>query len=122
VETNNGIEVFYARERPQWRKWLEKNSQLKPSVCLIIYHKKSNTKSITYNEAVEEALCFGWIDCKANNRDFESYYLQFSPRKPKSNWSKSNKERVERLIQEGLMTEHGQKFIDIAKQIGKWDF
>jgi uncharacterized protein YdeI (YjbR/CyaY-like superfamily) len=115
------MEAFYAVERPQWRKWLADNCQLKPSVCLIIYHKKSKTKSITYNEAVEEALCFGWIDCKANSRNFESYYLKFSPRKPKSNWSKTNRERVEHLIQGGLMTEQGQKYIDMAKQTGKWD-
>lgn len=121
VETNNGIEIFYALTRKQWRKWLEKNGQSKPSVCLIIYHKKSNTKSIYYNDAVEEALCFGWIDCKGNKRDLESYYLQFTPRKPKSNWSKLNRERVERMIKEGLMTEQGQKLIDIAKQTGKWE-
>lgn len=121
METNNGIEAFYAKTRLQWRKWLAKNCQSKKSVCLIIYHKKSKTKCVDYAEAIEEALCFGWIDSKANKRDPESFYLQFTPRKPNSNWSKRNMERVARMVDEGLMTEHGQKFIDIAKKTGKWE-
>lgn len=121
METNNGIETLYAKTRKQWRAWLKKNGQLKKSVCLIIGHKNSNTKTISYNESIEEALCFGWIDSKANKRDPESFYLQFTPRKPKSNWSKPNVERVERMIKEGLMTAHGQQLIDIAKQEGRWN-
>lgn len=121
METNNGIDAFYAKTRQQWRRWLAKNSQLKTSVCLIVYHKKSNTKCISYNDAIEEALCFGWIDSKANKRDPESFYQRFSPRKPGSNWSKPNRERVEKMIKEGFMTEHGQRLITIAKQKGKWE-
>lgn len=121
METNNGIEAVYAETRQQWRKWLEENCQSKKNVCLILYHKKSKTPCVSYNDAVEEALCFGWIDSKANKRDPESSFLQFTPRKPKSNWSKSNIERVEKLIKQGLMTEHGQKLIDIAKQTGRWE-
>ncbi len=121
METNKGTETFYAKTRQQWREWLEQYGQTKKEVCLIIYHKKSKTECVTYNDAVEEALCFGWIDSLTNKRDTESMYQRFSPRKPKSNWSKLNRERVERLVQEGLMTEHGQKMIDIAKQTGKWD-
>jgi uncharacterized protein YdeI (YjbR/CyaY-like superfamily) len=121
METNNGVEAFYAKARKQWRRWLAKNGQSKKAVCLIMYHKKSKTKCVPYHEAIEESLCFGWIDSKANKRDSESFYLQFTPRKSKSNWSKINIERVERLIKEGLMTEHGQKAIDIAKEAGKWN-
>jgi uncharacterized protein YdeI (YjbR/CyaY-like superfamily) len=120
VETNKGIETFYAKTRKQWRRWLEKYGQTKTEVCLIIYHKKSEVQSIDLNEAVEEALCFGWIDSRANKRDNESVYQRFSPRKPAGNWSERNKERVKRLIKGGLMTEHGQKMIDIAKKNGKW--
>jgi uncharacterized protein YdeI (YjbR/CyaY-like superfamily) len=120
METNNGVETFHAKTRIQWRKWLAKNCQSKKSVCLIIGRKNSTTKSITYAESIEEALCFGWIDSKANKRDPESFYLQFTPRKSKSNWSKPNIERVERMIKEGLMTDHGQKSIDLAKQTGRW--
>jgi len=121
AETNKGIETYYAKTRQHWRKWLEKNSEKKTAVYLILYHKGSTTKSVTYPEAVEEALCFGWIDSHKNNRDPESSYQKFSPRKPTSNWSESNKERVKRLIKDGLMTESGQKTIAIAKENGQWD-
>ncbi|WP_295119076.1 hypothetical protein [uncultured Chitinophaga sp.] len=121
METNKGVEAFYAKNRQQWRKWLEKNSQTKAEVCLIIYRKGMDTPGVTYDEAVEEALCFGWIDSLYNKRDDESGYQRFSPRKPASSWSKSNIERVERMISEGLMTEYGERMIEIAKQNGKWD-
>jgi uncharacterized protein YdeI (YjbR/CyaY-like superfamily) len=120
MENNKGVEAVYAETRQEWRQWLAESSQSKKVVCLIIHHKKSTIKSVNYAESIEEALCYGWIDSKANKRDTESYYLQFTPRKPKSNWSKPNVERVSRMIAQGLMTEHGQKFIDIAKQTGKW--
>jgi uncharacterized protein YdeI (YjbR/CyaY-like superfamily) len=120
MEANNGVEAFYAKTRQQWRKWLEKNGQKKKEICLIVYHKKSKTPSVSYDEAVEEALCFGWIDSKANKRDSESFYQRFSPRKPNGNWSARNIERGERMIREGLMTEHGMKFVDIAREKGKW--
>lgn len=121
METNKGIETFYAENRLQWRKWLNKNSQTKNEVCLIMYHKKSETKSIYHDEAVEEALCFGWIDSLRNKRDHESFYQRFSPRRVGSKWSKLNKERVEKMTKQGLMTEQGQKLIDIAKKKGKWE-
>ncbi|MES2139785.1 MAG: hypothetical protein V4511_08745 [Bacteroidota bacterium] len=121
METKDGKQTFYASDRKQWRKWLEKNSRIVERVLLILYHKKSSTKSISYDEAIEEALCFGWIDSKANKRDAESYYLQFTPRGPKSKWSRSNRERAEKLTKEGVMTEQGQKMIDIAKSTGKWE-
>ncbi len=73
-----------------------------------------------YDEAVEEALCFGWIDSKPNKRDGESYYLFFAPRKPKSVWSKINKERVARLIENNQMTPAGRAAIDVAKKNGSW--
>ena len=120
METNNGIEAFHAKTRNEWRKWLAKNCQSKKAVCLVIGRKNSKAKSVGYGESIEEALCFGWIDSKANKRDSETFYLQFTPRKPKSNWSKSNIERVDRLIASGLMTVHGQSLIDIAKQTGAW--
>jgi len=121
METKNGIRTFYARTRQQWRKWLEKNCQSKKSICLIVYHKKSKTKCVSYSEAIEEGLCYGWIDSLANKRDAESFYQKFTPRKPTSNWSKRNIERVEQMIAKGLMTAHGQKLVDIAKQKGKWE-
>src|SRR6478735_5832259 len=104
VETNKGIETFHAKTRLQWRTWLAKYCEKKPAVYLIIYHKKSKTKSVYYDEAVEEALCFGWIDSAKNKRDLESAYQKFSPRRPNSNWSELNITRAKRLIKEGLMT------------------
>jgi len=121
TETFKGIDAVYAETRQQWRDWLLKNSQTKTEVFAIIYHKKSDTPSVTYVEAVEEALCFGWIDSISYKRDAESTYQRFSMRKPKSNWSKSNIERVERLTAAGLMTEQGQRFVDAAKEAGKWE-
>jgi uncharacterized protein YdeI (YjbR/CyaY-like superfamily) len=119
-ETNKGVKTFHAKTRLQWRRWLKKYSHSKTEICLIIYHKNSPTKSVTYPHAVEEALCFGWIDSVKHKRDAESTYQRFSPRKPNSNWSKYNIERVERLIREGLMSENGLTMIDMAKQKGKW--
>ncbi|MEA9415303.1 hypothetical protein [Flavobacterium sp. PL02] len=122
METKDGKLAIYAITRAEWRNWLKENSQVEKSVWLILYHKKSTTQSVNLNDATEEALCYGWIDSLCKKRDSESFYLTFSPRNPKkSKWSKPNRERAERLIEQGLMTEHGQKLIDIAKDNGKWD-
>ena len=121
METNNKIQAVQAKTRKDWRKWLEKNHQAEKSVWLIIYRKQTKTKSIYYDEAVEEALCFGWIDSKANKRDDESYYLYFAQRKPKSNWSKINRERVGKMIKQGLMTPAGQALVNLAKKTGTWE-
>lgn len=121
MEIKDGRQAVYARTRADWRKWLKQNGQKEKSVWLILYHKKSKVESINLNDATEEALCFGWIDSLCKKRDSESYYLTFTPRNPKSNWSKSNIERAERMIEQGLMTEHGQQLIDLAKKAGKWD-
>jgi len=116
----NNRHTFYARNRKAWRTWLEKNHLSEKSIWLIIYRKESGVPSVYYPEAVEEALCFGWIDSKPNKRDHESYYQFFSMRSPKSNWSKVNKDKVSKLIEQGLMTAAGQKLIDHAKQSDTW--
>lgn len=121
MEMKDGKPAIYAPARKEWRKWLEENSQAEKSVWLILYHKKSQTESVNLIEATEEALCFGWIDSLCKKRDSESYYLTFGHRNPKtSKWSQINIERAERMVREGLMTEHGQRLIDLAKQQGKW--
>jgi uncharacterized protein YdeI (YjbR/CyaY-like superfamily) len=81
---------------------------------------KSKTKSIYQEEAVEEVLCFGWIDSIKNKREAESVYQKFSPRRPTSNWSEINIARAKHLIKEGLMTSHGLKPINMAKEKGRW--
>lgn len=121
MELKDGIKTFYAKSQKEWRQWLEKNHESEKSIWLIIYKKESKTKSVYYPEAVDEALCFGWIDSKPNKRDAESFYQYFSKRNPKSNWSKVNKEKVKRLLAEGLITKSGLLAIEIAKQNGTWN-
>ena len=111
---------FYAADRKEWRNWLSKHSGSSTNVWLIIYHKKSSTPSLSYDEAVEEALCFGWIDSKPNKRDEESYYLFFAQRKPKSNWSAANRDRAEKMIKLKKMTASGLAMIELAKKTGTW--
>lgn len=103
--------TFYARDRKEWREWLSKNHDKEKEIWLIYYKKASGKKSISYNDAVEEALCFGWIDSIEKSLDSERFAGRFTPRKPNSNWSKSNRERVKRLIREGKMTEAGLRLI-----------
>ena len=121
METKDNIPAFHAKTRRDWRNWLEKNHEMENGVWLIMYNKTSKTETVNYDEAVEEALCFGWIDSKAVKRDDESRYQYFAKRKPKSNWSKPNKIRVEKMASQGLITPAGQKMIDLAKATGTWD-
>jgi uncharacterized protein YdeI (YjbR/CyaY-like superfamily) len=120
METHKSVATYYAKNQKQWRLWLQKNHALAEKVFLIIYHKKSGIPSVYYNEAVDEAICFGWIDSKINKQDEQSYYQYFARRNPKSNWSKVNKEKVERLLVAGLMAPAGLAAVEMAKQNGKW--
>jgi len=120
MELKDGIGTFHAQFRAEWRNWLEKHHQSEQSVWLIIYRKESQVPSVYYPEAVDEALCFGWIDSKPNKRDEASYYQFFAKRNPKSNWSKVNKEKVEKLMAQKLMTAAGLEMIELAKRTGTW--
>ncbi|HEU5166726.1 MAG TPA: YdeI/OmpD-associated family protein [Chitinophagaceae bacterium] len=104
-----------------WRRWLEKNHSTSPGVWLIYYKKESGKRKFDYADAVEEALCFGWIDSLPRKIDNERSGLKFTPRKPKSIWSKLNKQRIEKLIEQGLMTHAGISKIEEAKKNGSWD-
>jgi uncharacterized protein YdeI (YjbR/CyaY-like superfamily) len=109
------------KSRKAWRAWLEKNHASSTGVWLVYAKKQSRLPSLTYNDAVEEALCFGWIDSKINPLD-EAFYMQiFTPRKSKSAWSALNKTRVERLRAAGLMTPAGLVVVKAAKNSGAWD-
>lgn len=114
------IKDFYAKTRKEWRKWLQKNYDKEYAVWLIFYKKGSNVPTISYEDAVEEALCYGWIDSVPNKIDDKKYKQLFSQRKRKSVWSKINKERIERLIKENLMHEAGLAKIEEAKKDGSW--
>ncbi|MBK8855957.1 MAG: YdeI/OmpD-associated family protein [Saprospiraceae bacterium] len=114
------IKIFYPENKSAWRNWLETNHQTEQSVWLVFYTKASNKPSVTWSEAVDEALCFGWIDSKKVSIDKERSHQFFSKRKPSGTWSKINKEKVEKLIADGLMTEAGFYSIERAKQNGSW--
>lgn len=120
METKDGVAAFYASDQAAWRAWLEENHATAKSVWLIIYRKESTTPSIYYPEAVDEALCFGWVDSKPNKRDPESYYQFFAKRNPKSNWSRVNKEKIARLTEAGLMAPAGLEMVAVAKANGTW--
>ena len=101
-------ETLYVTTREEFRKWLEKNHAAKKEIWLVQYKKDTGKPSLPYLEAVEEALCFGWIDGFEKGMDAERYTTHFSPRRPKSNWTEANKERARRLIAAGRMTEAGR--------------
>lgn len=115
------IGSFYPKNRKAWRNWLQKNHIAKQSVWLIYYKKGSGKPSLSWSEAVDEALCFGWIDSVAKTLDEERYIQFFCKRKPRSVWSKINKEKVQRLTDAGLMTAAGQAIIDTARLNGSWN-
>jgi uncharacterized protein YdeI (YjbR/CyaY-like superfamily) len=107
-ETMEIGETIYVITADEFRKWLIKNHKDKKEVWLIRYKKATKKPSIDYVEAVEEAICFGWIDGLEKGMDTERYALRFSPRRPKSNWTNTNKERARRMIAEGRMTPAGR--------------
>lgn len=117
----DAYDQYYAPDRTTWRQWLADNHDKSPGIWLIYYKKESGKPRVAYGEAVEEALCFGWIDSLPRKIDDERYMQLFTPRKPKSVWSKLNKERVERLIANGLMTPAGMAKVEIAQQNGSWN-
>jgi uncharacterized protein YdeI (YjbR/CyaY-like superfamily) len=106
--------------RDDWRSWLEENHATEKEIWLIHYKKHTGKPTISYEEAVEEALCFGWIDGVLRRLDDDRYILRYSPRKNKSIWAESNKERAERMIKQGRMTEAGLAKIREAKKNGEW--
>jgi len=109
------------KNRDEWRAWLEKNHSKKDGLWLIHYKKKSNKKSVSHFDAVEEALCFGWIDSKLKRIDEERYILRYTPRKGKSVWSKINKDTAGKMMLLGKMTDVGLEKINLAKKQGLWD-
>jgi uncharacterized protein YdeI (YjbR/CyaY-like superfamily) len=115
----NSIRSFATAQA--WRTWLQKNQTKTEGLWLRIYKKDSGKKSVTYAEALDEALCYGWIDGQKKKYDDESFLQKFTPRRAKSLWSKRNQEHVQRLIKEKRMTAAGKAAIDAAKKDGRWD-
>jgi uncharacterized protein YdeI (YjbR/CyaY-like superfamily) len=107
--------------RDRWRAWLVENHAVAKEMWLVFYKKHVGKPGLTYVEAVEEALCFGWIDGIVKRIDGEKHTIRFSPRRKNSIWSEPNKNRVARLIEEGRMTEVGLAKVTEAKANGQWD-
>lgn len=120
-EIHKGFPCFYADSPAQWRNWLAENCEKEKSVWLILYKKDAGFPSMKITEAIDEALCYGWVDSKSNTRDENSYYLYFSKRNPKSNWSRINKNKIQRLIDSGKLAKQGHKMVELAKASGTWD-
>jgi len=114
------FQTIYASDRREWRRWLEENHQNSIGVWLIYYKVGSGKPSVLYPEAVKEALCFGWIDSKVKSLDSDRYMQVFTPRKPKSVWSKLNKQYIQELIEQNLITAAGLLKIENAIQDVSW--
>ncbi|HMK47902.1 MAG TPA: YdeI/OmpD-associated family protein [Methanocella sp.] len=102
-------ETVYCATRQEWRDWLELNHESTKEIWLIYYKKSSNIPRISYDDAVEEAICFGWIDTTVRTIDKDRYAQKYTPRNSRSRWSEINVARAEKMITEGLMTEAGMK-------------
>jgi uncharacterized protein YdeI (YjbR/CyaY-like superfamily) len=116
----NGKDVLTPVSRSTWRSWLASNTDREEGLWVVYRKKSSSLEGPAYDELVEEALCFGWIDSQARRVDEDRTIQWFSPRRRGGLWSAPNKERIERLAEAGLMTEFGQAVIDAAKADGSW--
>lgn len=112
---------FYVQTRAEWRAWLQANHASAKGVWLVFNKKTSGKPHLDYNEQVEEALCFGWIDSKPAKVDAQRSSLYFAPRKSGSGWSRPNKERLERMVAQGLVTAAGLRVVEAAKRDGSWE-
>ena len=117
---SNQANPLDASTADDWRAWLTGHCRSAQEVWLVLYHQDSGTPGLRYHEAVEQALCFGWIDGLHRKRDADSSQLRFTPRTARSKWSRVNRQRAAKMIELGLMTEHGQAAIDQAKAAGTW--
>jgi uncharacterized protein YdeI (YjbR/CyaY-like superfamily) len=112
--------LSFGRQK-DWAVWLQKNHAASPGVWIKLAKKASGVQSVTYDEALEAALCYGWIDGQKKSYDETSWLQKFTPRGPKSIWSKINTEKAQRLIESGEMKPAGLKAVESARQDGRWD-
>jgi uncharacterized protein YdeI (YjbR/CyaY-like superfamily) len=117
----NDLPVLSFPTSEEWREWLEHNNLTIKGVWVRIYKKGSGVVSVNYAEALDEALCYGWIDGQGRKYDEASYIQKFTPRRARSIWSKRNIEHVGRLIKEGKMRPSGLKEAEAAKADGRWE-
>ncbi len=116
----DNTESFCPSGKEEWREWLQKHHEEKQSVWLICYKKSSGKPVLSWSDAVDEALCFGWIDSVRRPVDVEKFRMFFCKRKPKSVWSKVNKDKIQRLMELELMAPAGLRSVEIAKANGQW--
>lgn len=114
------LELVEPGSRAEWRAWLETCHDTSPGIWLAVGKKGNSVTTLTYEDAVQEALCFGWIDSTVNRLDAHRFKQLFTPRKPGGTWARTNKERVEKLIAAGSMTPAGMAPIEAAKADGSW--
>jgi uncharacterized protein YdeI (YjbR/CyaY-like superfamily) len=114
------ISEIHPKTRVGWRSWLKENHAKSDGVWLIYYRASTGKRRLTWEDAVREALCFGWIDSKVKPIDDARYKQIFTPRKPRSVWSKVNKQHIAELTHADLMTAAGLRAVDIAKKNGAW--
>jgi uncharacterized protein YdeI (YjbR/CyaY-like superfamily) len=112
---------LHLQSRDEWRGWLQANHAAETEAWLVILKKQTAGPGVYLDEALDEAVCFGWIDSVMKSPKADFYYLRFTPRKPGSVWSVSNQQRVERLIAQGRMTEAGMAKVREAMQNGEWE-
>lgn len=112
--------IHFFETAAKFEAWMKKNHATSKEVWLQIYKKDSGVKTISRTDALDIALCYGWIDARANKYDVASYLQRFTPRRPKSIWSKINIQHVTRLIEAGRMKASGLKAIEAAKADGRW--
>jgi uncharacterized protein YdeI (YjbR/CyaY-like superfamily) len=114
-------ELLYFASAAEWREWLERHHKTATEAWLVHYKKGVKKPGVSYREALDEALCFGWIDTKLKSLDKESFMLRWVPRQPGSLWSKQNKNRAEDLVEQSRMTGAGLAAIEEARKSGNWD-
>jgi uncharacterized protein YdeI (YjbR/CyaY-like superfamily) len=114
-------EPIFFKDKAEWRRWLQRNHDKSSEIWIITYKRHVDKQSLSYEDALEEALCYGWIDSRMRRIDDEKHTWRFTSRKPNSIWSLSNRRRAEKLIMQGRMSEPGVAKIDAAKKSGKWD-
>lgn len=112
--------IFHAETRAQWRAWLAANHGSERGVWLCSWRSPTGRAACPYPDAVEEALCFGWIDSTASKLDDDRGLQLYTPRKPKSSWTRLNRRRVDAMEAAGLMTEAGRRAVEAAKANGYW--
>jgi uncharacterized protein YdeI (YjbR/CyaY-like superfamily) len=115
------LPIVHVADRQGWREWLEANHGSVPAIWLKLAKKGSPTPTVSYGEAIEEALCYGWIDGQVRRHDEHHYLQRFTPRRPQSRWSQTNREKATQLLEEGRVRPAGLAQIEAAKADGRWD-